>query len=49
MVGERIWNLTRMYWIREIEGFGRALGSASPRFYEEPPKTGRHCRADHQI
>jgi len=39
-VGERIWNLTRMYWIREIEGFGRDWDQPSPRFYEEPPKTG---------
>ena len=39
-VGERIWNLTRMFWAREIEGFGRAWDMPSPRFYEEPPKTG---------
>lgn len=39
-VGERIWNLTRMYWIREIDGFGRGWDQPSPRFYEEPPKTG---------
>jgi aldehyde:ferredoxin oxidoreductase len=40
MVGERIWNLSRMYWIREIEGFGRGWDLPSPRFYEDPPKTG---------
>ena len=40
MVGERVWNLTRMYWIREIEGFGREWDLPSPRFYEDPPKTG---------
>jgi aldehyde:ferredoxin oxidoreductase len=40
MVGERIWNLTRLYWAREIEGFGRSWDMPSPRFYEEPPKTG---------
>ena len=40
MVGERVWNLSRMYWIREIEGFGREWDQPSPRFYEDPPKTG---------
>ena len=40
MVGERIWNLSRMYWARENPGFGRSWDMPSPRFYEEPPKTG---------
>jgi len=39
-VGERIWNLTRLYWARENEGFGRAWDMPAPRFYEEPPKSG---------
>ncbi|HSB67158.1 MAG TPA: aldehyde ferredoxin oxidoreductase family protein, partial [Anaerolineales bacterium] len=39
-VGNRIWNLTRMYWAREIDGFGRNSDLPSPRFYTEPPKTG---------
>ena len=39
-VGNRIWNLTRMYWVREIDGFDRSWDQPSPRFYEEPPKTG---------
>jgi aldehyde:ferredoxin oxidoreductase len=39
-VGNRIWNLTRMYWIREIDSFGREWDLPSPRFYTEPPKTG---------
>jgi aldehyde:ferredoxin oxidoreductase len=39
-VGERIWNLTRMFWIRENEGFGRAWDMPSPRFYEEAPTSG---------
>ena len=39
-VGERIWNVTRLYWSRENEGFGRTWDQPSPRFYEEPPKTG---------
>ena len=40
LVGERIWNLTRLYWARENEGFGRSWDLPAPRFYEEPPKTG---------
>ena len=39
-VGERIWNLTRMYWAREQPGFGRSWDLPAPRFYEEPPKVG---------
>jgi aldehyde:ferredoxin oxidoreductase len=39
-VGERIWNLTRLYWARENEGFDRGWDMPSPRFYEEPPKSG---------
>lgn len=39
-VGERIWNLTRLYWARENEGFGREWDQPAPRFYSEPPKTG---------
>jgi aldehyde:ferredoxin oxidoreductase len=39
-VGERIWNLTRLYWARENAGFGRDWDQPAPRFYTEPPKTG---------
>jgi aldehyde:ferredoxin oxidoreductase len=39
-VGERIWNLTRLYWARENAGFGREWDQPAPRFYSEPPKTG---------
>lgn len=39
-VGERIWNLTRHFWARENEGFGRAWDLPSPRFYEEAPTSG---------
>ncbi|MFZ2096727.1 MAG: aldehyde ferredoxin oxidoreductase family protein [Anaerolineales bacterium] len=39
-VGNRIWNLTRMYWVREIDGFGRQWDMPAPRFYMDPPKTG---------
>lgn len=38
--GERIWNLNRMYWAREIDGFNRQWDLPAPRFYEEAPKTG---------
>jgi aldehyde:ferredoxin oxidoreductase len=40
MVGERIWNLTRLYWARENQGFGRSWDLPAPRFYEQPPTTG---------
>jgi aldehyde:ferredoxin oxidoreductase len=39
-IGERIWNLARLFWMREIDGFNRAWDMPSPRFYTEPPKTG---------
>jgi aldehyde:ferredoxin oxidoreductase len=39
-VGNRIWNLTRMYWVREIDDFGRLWDLPAPRFYTEAPKTG---------
>jgi aldehyde:ferredoxin oxidoreductase len=39
-VGNRIWNLTRMYWTREIDGFDREWDLPAQRFYTEPPKTG---------
>ena len=39
-VGERIWNLTRLYWARENKDFGRTWDLPAPRFYEEAPKTG---------
>lgn len=39
-IGERIWNLNRLYWKREIEDFDRSWDLPSPRFYQEPPKTG---------
>ena len=35
-ISERVWNLTRMIWVREIEGFGRAWDAPPPRFIEEP-------------
>jgi aldehyde:ferredoxin oxidoreductase len=38
--GNRIWNLSRMFWFREIEDFGREWDYPPQRFYTEPPKTG---------
>jgi aldehyde:ferredoxin oxidoreductase len=35
-ISERIWNLTRMYWMREVEGFGRAWDAPPWRFVNEP-------------
>jgi aldehyde:ferredoxin oxidoreductase len=39
-VGERIWNLTRLYWAREQPGFGRSWDLPAERFFMEPPQTG---------
>jgi aldehyde:ferredoxin oxidoreductase len=38
--GERIWNLTRLYWARENEDFNPEWDLPSPRFYEEAPTSG---------
>ena len=35
-ISERVWNLTRMIWVREVEGFGREWDAPPPRFVEEP-------------
>jgi aldehyde:ferredoxin oxidoreductase len=40
LVGERLWNLARLYWMREIDGFDRSWDLPAPRFYEEPPTSG---------
>jgi aldehyde:ferredoxin oxidoreductase len=39
-VGARIWNLNRLFWAREIEGFGREWDLPAPRFYTDAPTTG---------
>ena len=39
-VGEKIWNLTRLFWAREHADFGRQWDLPAPRFYEDPPTTG---------
>jgi aldehyde:ferredoxin oxidoreductase len=38
--GDRIWNMTRLFWAREIEGFGRTWDMPAQRFYKEAPKSG---------
>jgi len=37
---EKVWNLTRAIWAREIEDFGRKFDYPPPRFYEEPTPSG---------
>ncbi|MBN1485446.1 MAG: aldehyde ferredoxin oxidoreductase family protein [Chloroflexia bacterium] len=39
-ISERIWNLTRMYWWREIEGFGPEWDLPPARFYKHPSTGG---------
>jgi len=39
-VAERVWNLTRAFWIREIDGFGRDWDYPPPRWYTDPVPTG---------
>jgi len=39
-VSERIWNLTRLFWFREVPDFGRAWDMPPARFYEEPAVSG---------
>ena len=39
-VSERVWNLTRAFWMREIEGFGREWDYPPPRWYKDPVATG---------
>jgi len=39
-VSERVWNLTRAFWMREIEGFGREWDYPPPRWYQDPVATG---------
>jgi aldehyde:ferredoxin oxidoreductase len=38
--GERIWNLTRLYWTRENDDFSRDWDLPAPRFYTDAPTTG---------
>lgn len=39
-ISERVWNLTRMIWVRDVEGFGRDWDAPAPRFVEEPATGG---------
>jgi aldehyde:ferredoxin oxidoreductase len=39
-ISEKIWNLTRMFWVREVPGFGRAYDLPPARVYEEKLKGG---------
>ena len=39
-ISERVWNLTRLYWMREIAGFGRNWDAPPARFYSEPSVGG---------
>ncbi len=39
-VAERVWNLTRSFWAREIDGFGREWDYPPPRWYTDPTPTG---------
>jgi aldehyde:ferredoxin oxidoreductase len=34
-ISERIWNLTRMFWVREVPGFGRSYDLPPARVYQE--------------
>jgi aldehyde:ferredoxin oxidoreductase len=39
-ISERVWNLTRLYWMREVTGFGRGWDAPPARFHEEPAVGG---------
>jgi len=39
-ISERVWNLTRMYWVREVEGFGREWDMPPARVWKEPVVSG---------
>lgn len=39
-IAERVWNLTRAFWVREVEGFGRQWDYPPPRWYTDPVTTG---------
>jgi aldehyde:ferredoxin oxidoreductase len=40
LAAERVWNLTRAFWVREVEGFGREWDYPPPRWYTDPVQTG---------
>jgi len=39
-ISERVWNLTRAFWAREVVGFGRDWDYPPPRWYKDPVPTG---------
>jgi aldehyde:ferredoxin oxidoreductase len=39
-ISERVWNLTRLYWMREVPDFGRAWDNPPARFYSEVAENG---------
>ena len=39
-ISERVYNLTRMFWVKHMPGFGRAWDWPPPRFVEEEVPTG---------
>jgi aldehyde:ferredoxin oxidoreductase len=39
-VTERVWNLTRAFWVREHDGFGREWDYPPVRWYTDPVPTG---------
>ncbi len=39
-IAERVWNLTRSFWVREMDGFGREWDYPPPRWYTDPVPTG---------
>ncbi|HEX9014917.1 MAG TPA: aldehyde ferredoxin oxidoreductase C-terminal domain-containing protein [Chloroflexota bacterium] len=40
MISERVWNLTRLFWIKHVPGFGRKDDLPPARFYEEKVRGG---------
>ena len=39
-IAERVYNLTRLFWIKHVPGFGRKDDMPPARFYEEPIPSG---------
>ncbi|MGQ9682622.1 MAG: aldehyde ferredoxin oxidoreductase family protein [Anaerolineae bacterium] len=39
-ISERVWNLTRLYWFREVPGFGRAFDLPPARVWKDPVESG---------
>ncbi|MCF8107926.1 MAG: aldehyde ferredoxin oxidoreductase family protein [Desulfohalobiaceae bacterium] len=51
-VSERIWNLTRAFSVREMEGFGRHMDYPPPRMYQDPIQSGPnqgHCMSEEEV